>query len=114
MPMSKSDIVRALNAQGCQLYEQFVLAAKADPSLPPPAALLYDERCSVPLAVEIPVSRRKFVTRYDLGAHLEKILVPLDARRISRDQGLWNWLSLYYFDQLWTPKRDGSRSLGEV
>ncbi len=112
--MSTPDLVRVLNAEGCRLFEEFVGAAKANPALEPPVGLLRNDRHSAPLPREIPISQSKFTNRYDLGVYLRRVLSPLDASRISRDQGLWNWLSLYYFDQLWTPKRDGSRSLGEI
>ncbi|HEY8949460.1 MAG TPA: hypothetical protein VIM56_11295 [Rhizomicrobium sp.] len=112
--MLTPDLVRKLNDEGCRLFEQFVIAAKADPKIEPPFELLQDDRYSAPLSVEIPVSRREFKSRYELGAYLNTILAPLSARQFSRDQGLWNWLALYFFNQLWTPKKDGSRSLGEI
>lgn len=112
--MSNPDLVRTLNAEGCRLFEQFVMAAKLDPSLQPPFSLLDDERYSAALATDIPVAKKKFANRYELGVYLNGILTPLDARLISRDQGLWNWLCLYFFDQLWTPKKGGERALGEI
>jgi hypothetical protein len=52
-----------------------------------------------------------FANCYDFGAYLRNTLAPLDPVAIARDIGLWNWLSLYYFDQLCPSRSERTRSL---
>jgi hypothetical protein len=52
-----------------------------------------------------------FANRCDFGAYLRNTLAPLDPVAIARDIGQWNWLSLYYFDQLCPSRSERTRSL---
>ncbi|MCZ7657708.1 MAG: hypothetical protein M5U07_07540 [Xanthobacteraceae bacterium] len=82
---------------------------------PPPFGILDDPACCDDPGAAIEIERkpggRKFDNRYVFGRYLQERLLSLDRTRIHRSFGLWNWLSLYYFDQLCPPALDGSREL---
>jgi hypothetical protein len=59
------------------------------------------------------LNRLEFRDRYDFGAHLVRLLRPVNSQEISFDRGLWAWLAAWYFEQLCPRNADGSRKLRE-
>jgi len=65
---------------------------------------------SSPVRPEILIEPQQFRTRFDFGQYLQETLSPLRRAAIAHDAGLWDWLALYYLDQL-CPLRRGSRRI---
>jgi hypothetical protein len=110
-----TDAVRVLNEQGAKRFRDFLAAAGAAARRPPPFELLTDPAFSADFAAPIEIERepggRRFANRYLFGFYLQGKLAGQDRTRISRDHALWNWLSLYYFDQLCPVRDDGARDV---
>ncbi|MCZ7657710.1 MAG: hypothetical protein M5U07_07550 [Xanthobacteraceae bacterium] len=110
-----TDRVQLLNERGTKVFRQYLAKRGTLVREPPPFAILDDPACCEDLGAPIEIERtpggRKFANRYAFGQYLQQKLSDLDRTRIFRTFGLWNWLSLYYFDQLCPPALDGSREL---
>lgn len=88
-------IVRKLNADGRAAFAQWIAdGGKGDA----PLHLLSGEGTSDALAHDVEADLGPFETRYDMGVHLAEALKPLGASAWF-DEGLWDWLALYYIDQ---------------
>lgn len=101
--------VRVLNDDGARLFREFVERAKAGSTEAAPRHLLADARTSAPFEPEVFVEDRSFGSRQEFGQYLTQALARAARRRISREAGLWNWLALFYFDQLCPPDGSGRR-----
>jgi hypothetical protein len=109
-----SDQVRRLNDQGQASYHAYLTALRLDRRAIPPFELLTDPNASESTGFSSTVERtpggKPFANRYEFGTYLVQRLSAANRREISLDRGLWNWLSLYYFDQLCPPDDTGLRS----
>jgi hypothetical protein len=109
-----SDVVRVLTDEGARRFRDY-LAAKGAAGRAPPFELLDDPQCSADFPARIAIERapagRPFQNRYDFGVYLRLTLSAQDRTQIARDHRLWNWLSLYYFDQLCPLRDDGARDI---
>jgi hypothetical protein len=110
-----TDIVRTLNAKGIAEFDSYVASLTTNPSKEPPFGLLNDPTYSGEFEFRVEVDKqiadRSFANRFEFGSYIcEKFAVSGQAR-IIRHYGLWNWLSLYYFDQLCPKGSDGLRKV---
>lgn len=113
-----TDVVREFTADGNTKFAEFLIALKQDPTTSPPWSLLEDPTTSQPCSFSANVERTPngtpFASRYDFGQYLAQVLQNADRADISFNHALWNWLSLYFFDQLSPADADGKRSMREV
>lgn len=105
-----TDSVRRLNDAGIDKFREFITMLRAEATLPVPSNLLQDPAYSAPTAFSATVSNDAglpaFTSRYEFGCYLVGCLAAADKNVISRDQGLWAWLALYFFDFIC--ERDGA------
>lgn len=106
-----NNTVRLLNEAGIARFREFLGRVRAGSTEAVPASLLTDSTTSEPLLPQIGIENRIFTDRYELGSYLVKVLAPLDRHRISRDNRLWNWLTLFFFDSVCRKEADGTRRL---
>ena len=102
-----------LNADGIRRFEQYLDLATAEPSRLPPFELLTSAEMIEALEPTVTVESRILDTRLAMAEALDSILESAHARNVERDKGLWTWLTLFYFDSICPPRRDGSRKLRE-
>lgn len=107
-----SIVLRALNDAGIERFRDFLDAARAGGSDPPPLELLSLSVTSEEVLPQVVIdSDRTFASRMELGEYLQAALQPLWASRsIDADRGLWTALSLIYFDAV-CPVVDGARTV---
>ena len=67
--------------------------------------LLQDTRSCDTLDVVIDVVPAQFPTRLAVAEHLYNLLDQAGLTGLDSDQGLWTWLSAFYFEQLCPPNR---------
>lgn len=108
-----SELVRMLNDTGVEQFKQYVDGLKGDPTLAPPHHLLTDPSTSLPAPFSAMIERlphgRPYRSAYELGDYLcEGVLQGISKPIISRDHRLWNWLALFFFDEL-CPATNGRR-----
>lgn len=102
------ELIRALNDEGIQKFEQYVENGAVGGI---PSDLLSDEETSNELPWTASVERKEFADRFEFGEYLNSALKNCDQREISHHHGVWNWLALFYFDQLCPADAKGSRKL---
>ncbi len=109
--------LRRLNDLGMERLGSFLKSLETDTPEPMPSMILSDPAVSEALPVEIHVDNVVFARRFEVGRYLYDLLAQLrtpENLTLERDAGIWSWLSLFYFDQLCPPTRDGARRPGEL
>lgn len=104
--------VRRFNSEGIQHVSLFLDSLTTAEPLPYPDALLDDPSFSDVVAPGLDAERRVFADRFELAEYLNSVLGDSGIGDIAEDQGLWAWLSLFFFDQL-CPAEGGRRKPGE-
>jgi hypothetical protein len=103
--------IRRLTQDGMNQFDEFLASLATDSPYPIPHGLLSDEEASSAFEHDIEAELKTFPSRFDCAKYFNEILGDLQ-RDISRDAGLWSWLSLYYFEQI-CPKKNGKFVPGE-
>ena len=103
--------IRILNDEGTRHYRQFVENVRAGSVLEAPLALLNNPATSEDIEPEMMMDLASPTSRLDLGRNLAEWLRGPEQRVVSRNAGLWNWLSLRLFDQLCPPDASGGRKV---
>ena len=103
-------LVRRLTDEGRAAFRDWIAAGAVGE---PPRGLLEDFATSQALTTSAQVDDVKFATRLECGRHICDRLQNLPKAELSRDRGVWDWLSLFYIDQL-MPVTDGKRALKEA
>src|SRR5262245_26273741 len=97
-------IVRQFNQSGLKAFRDLLDGTREHPSGPVDRRILVDPGLTEIVAPEIDIAPQRFTTRGDAAAYLAKHLAPLRDDDVSRNAGLWSWLSLFYFDEVCPPK----------
>lgn len=105
--------LRRLNNQGIERFSAFVNSLTGDASLPYPSELLTDHGATEEIHPAIEIEQRSFGSRYAVAEYLFKRFEDSALTDIERDSGLWAWLALFYFNQLYPPDKRGNRKPGE-
>lgn len=95
--------VRKLTQQGRTEFRAWLDAGAGGDA---PAHLLYDSTTSEEIEGGSQVELRTFVSRLELGQYLVAQLAPIKPSIVGFDEGLWDWLSLFFIDEL-LPRGDG-------
>jgi hypothetical protein len=105
-----SDRVRCLNAEGIAAFDRYLTELARDVRAVPPYDVLESAQHAEDFGIEVAIDRARngvpFGSRLEFGKYLHEKLSEAEPTQISRNYGLWNWLSLYYFEQL-CPQGDG-------
>lgn len=102
--------VRTFTAPGLAAWSDWVRAGYPEPA---PVDLLSDPVMSVPLQPPCTVEPRTFADRYTFGCYLQERLSSAPVGAIRFDVGLWDWLSLFYIDELAPLQGTGRRKKQE-
>jgi hypothetical protein len=105
------EMIRTLNEAGARRFDGYLKQPVGDL----PSDLLIDPAFSDPFEYEIDIEAKPggkpFANRFNFGTYLWEKFSGIDPVLVSRRYGLWNWLSLYYFDQLCPRSPDGERKI---
>jgi hypothetical protein len=104
--------LRSLNPRGLDRFRDYLDDLRAGQKAPLPEALLHDDGLSSELDEQLIIAPQAAGTQLDLSRYLVSALAPLDQSRADRDDGLWAWLSVYYFDLVCPVRADGTRRPG--
>ena len=99
--------LKQLNSTGRESFRAYLGALKAgeEPMVLPEMILSDDSQFeSTHLVGEL--SLEEFPSRYAMGAHLVSLLSAYDLSELSGMDGLWDWVSLAWIDQLTKGKVD--------
>lgn len=98
--------LRRLNADGIAQFRGYRSRLVIEPTLPPPVQLLKDAAYTEVVS-DVEVQSRGFASRLEAGRFFEEVLAGVPSP--ERDQGLWAWLTLFYFDEVCPPDGNGRR-----
>ena len=101
-----------LNSVGLEHFKKYLCDLKERPDLAPPFEILRDPNYSNELSNQVKLDEIKFQNRTHMVEYLFQALKNSNISPGTEDQGLWSWLSLYYFDQVCPKNLDGKRSAG--
>jgi len=101
--------LRRLSDEGLDQFRAYLNQLKLDSTLPPPYHLLDGNGVSQTASTKADIEARSFASRLEAGQYLASILNEAAMDEVTRDTGLWAWLSLYYFDQVCPPDASGKR-----
>jgi hypothetical protein len=100
--------LRRFNNDGIGAFRDYRARLAIEPLLPSPVQLLQDAAYTEVVSdTELPA--RNFATRLEAGRFFEGLLDAANVPSPERDQGLWAWLTLFYFDQVCPPDESGRR-----
>jgi hypothetical protein len=96
------------------LFGDYIDALNLGNDLPVPTGILNEENTSVELDASAEVVPRQFASKMDAARYLKDALAPISALVLDRNQGIWGWLSLFYFNQLCPESTSGHRTPGQA
>ncbi len=99
--------LRFLNELGLEKYKGYIGALKNGVVDTPPYDLLNNSKYSERINIDITIENVTFGNHFESSEYLYEKLLPLRENDIDViwNEGLWNWLSLYYFAQLHPPDK---------
>ncbi len=101
--------LRRFNTSGLLAFADYRSALVAEPTLAPPKELLEDEALTESLNVAVDIELRSFATRLEAGIFLNDLVKQAGVAQPERDKGLWNWLTLFFFDEVCPKDGHGRR-----
>lgn len=103
---------RKLNSRGIKFFKKFLNDLRDKSILEPPFEILENPDYSDVFQDKAKVEKIEFQHRTHMVKYLSKSLIDLNASTGIDNTGLWNWLSLFYFNQVCPKDIDGKRKLG--
>lgn len=104
--------VRKLNSRGLEHFKKYLNDLRDKPILKPPFEILENSDYSDAFQDRAKVDQIEFQHRTHMVEYLSKTLKDLNVSTGIDNKGLWNWLSLFYFNQVCPKDIDGKRKLG--
>ena len=98
------------NSDGVAAFATYRARLTLEPTLPPPMELLEDPALTELLPGDVEVPKRSFTNRLEAGKFFNEILDAARILLLERDQGLWAWLTLSYFDEVCPADVHGRRN----
>lgn len=105
--------VRKLSDKGTTLFNEYLGRLAQGAQEAPPLDLLTGQESSLPIEGAASVESARFTTRLQAAEYLHEALDAVPASEIDHNPGLWNWLALFYFDQLCPALPGGAREAGK-
>jgi hypothetical protein len=98
------------NPDGMGAFATYRARLTLEPTLPPPMEMLEDPALTDLLPGDVEVRKRSFANRLEAGKFLNELLDGAGIQLTERDNGLWTWLTLFYFDEVCPPDGHGRRN----
>jgi hypothetical protein len=106
-------LVRALNNSGIDRFREHLQALREGGRPAAPKDILFEDEYSLELPEKALVEETEFASRIDAMEYLARPLGSLGKSQREYFQGLWAWLSLFYFDQVCPHATGGIRKPGK-
>lgn len=97
------------NRDGVSAFASYRVRLVLEPTLAPPYELLEDPAFTELVSDSVEVAQRGFSTRLEAGIILNDLISSARIERPERDQGLWTWLTLLFFDDACPANGRGER-----
>lgn len=109
------DLVRCLTTAGVAEFGDYIRRLQVEGDLPPPRALLtHDAYSSASTLGQVLVEPRDFVSRREFAEYINARFFEAGVFVDADEPGMWEWLSLYYFDAVSPVNKGGTRKPGVV
>lgn len=105
--------VRKLTDKGTDLFRDYLGRIRTGAKEAAPRSLLTDRESSSPMPGNAEVEDRDLRTRADAAEYLVKALAKIPQDQVDHNPALWNWLTLFFFDQICPTRADGTRKVAE-
>lgn len=102
--------LRRFNRDGVAAFSGYRARLTFEPTLEPPLELLEDPALTELLPGNVEVQTRKFANRLEAGRFFNELMDEANVQLPERDQGLWTWLTLFYFDEVCPADGNGRRN----
>lgn len=89
-----------LNSRGIKRFRDFLQEARREATLNLPSELLDDSRFTETLRPTIDIEQRYLLQRSEAAEYLHQVLSGMSEDKLSQDEGLWTWLSVFLFDSV--------------
>jgi len=106
--------IGVFTTKGNKEFSDFIQNLKTNPDTPVPMHILYQSPLSTTFKPEIEIENIAFQTRYEFGKYLSSLFESIPRNTLMKNDGLWNWLALFYIDQLIPMDNRGKREVGEM
>lgn len=110
--------VRKFNRVGIERMINFTDSLKSyAPNSDPPYSLLSDNTCTAMFEYEVFVTDKVFRTRYELAEYFNTVFSEQSGcsfKYIERDQGIWTWLTLFFFEVISKRNKEGRWQGGSI
>ena len=104
------DRVRCLTEHGIAEFQEYLVRLRENGSIPSPRYLLTDPSSSRQLnTADVFIEPKDFANRREFAEYIDACFASSDCEDEVDESGLWEWLSLYYFDSVCPKNRDGVR-----
>ena len=105
--------IRCLRPEGIEEFGRYLDELRARGDVAPPRWLLTDDAYSVAGALgDVTVERRDFTSRRDFAEYIDGRFRAAGILVDADEPGMWEWLSLFYFDAVCPPNNQGLRKPG--
>jgi hypothetical protein len=107
-----TETIRSFTEEGNRRFAEYVESLRSDPTQPVPFDLLTDQSITRELPVDLAISNDPVVTKMELAKRLDESLGDFPQSGASNEmmEGMWNWLSLFFFDSTTNEKE----TIGEI
>lgn len=105
--------LRRFTPEGTRRFAEYRRRLAVEPALEPPTHLLEDDSVTELMPGGAVVKPREFRNRLEAGVYLNELLGGVPINLPEHDQGLWTWLTLFYFDNVCPPDAHGKRKARE-
>lgn len=92
--------LRRFTPEGIQAFREFLSECRRRPETELPIDLLEHRTWTEVVTPDCQVAVNYFETKIEVAQYLHSALAPLAIEAVSKDAGLWSWLSMLYFDSL--------------
>jgi hypothetical protein len=107
------DQIRVLKEVGIQKFRGYLAELRNGLMREPPAELLTDASFSSIVMKGLEVENRFFNSKLEIAKYFYDKFQILPQLPLEENVGLWSWLSLYYFEQLYPADNSGGRNPGQ-
>jgi hypothetical protein len=106
-------IIRKFNNNGITLFRSILAELRSGQIDSIDYQILIDPELTDSCFPNIDLESRKFILKIDLITLLYSKIVDINLRNKFFDEGLWTWLSVFYFESICPERSDGTRKVGE-
>lgn len=92
--------LRRFTPDGLQAFREFLAKCRRQLDTEVPTDLLEHRSLTEVISPECQVAMNYFETKREAAHYLHSVLAPLSMETVSKDAGLWSWLSMLYLDSL--------------